>query len=112
MATIALLYVILTLVIGLVAMFKTSFLIGLAILGGPLAAITATGGIVLGVRSPGDAVFRIGVGSFGLFLLGVAYWLSTKFSVGLFGLYVPGLWWTALGAFLGISWGLKGQPVP
>ena len=99
-------YLVVSFVIAVSTMIGTGFWVGLSILAAPLVSITAVGGVVVGLRSKGIG-YRIGTTGFGLLLLLLAYWLSTKFSLTLFGNHVTGLVWTGIGGLLGVGWGFK-----
>lgn len=104
------LYLLVGLVVGMATMIKSSFVIGLYILGASVSSIIGSGGTILGLRSR-DAAYRIGSPILGVALLAGAYWLSARFSIHIFDWHISGLAWTITGAVLGIYWGLSSKPL-
>jgi hypothetical protein len=106
---ITLAYLVISFVCGIGAMLNFSVITGLIIWGASSLAVVGTGGTILGARSRG-AVYTVGSVLFGLALFALTYWLSTKFSIGLFGVKLSGLVWCLIGCAVGVWWGLSGHP--
>lgn len=102
-------YLGLSLFCGAGAMFHHSIITGLTIWGASALAPIATGYTVAGARADG-ATYKVGSILFGLALLALPYWLSTKFSIGLSGANVSGLTWCLFGCAVGAFWGLNSSP--
>jgi hypothetical protein len=104
-----LIYILLSFFCGAGAMLHYSVVTGLIIWAASCLAVVAMGGTILGARSHGG-VFTIGSVIFGCALLALTYWLSGKFSVGLFHYNISGLSWCLIGCAVGAWWGFKSRP--
>lgn len=107
----ALIYCFLSFFCGIGAMFHTSVATGLIIWGGSWLSVVATGGAIYGARSRSGLGKLISIAFLGVTLC-VAYWLSTKFSIGVFGYSITGLVWCLIGCAIGAWWGLTDRVVP
>jgi hypothetical protein len=96
---------------GVGAMMHYSVLTGFIIWATSALSVIATGGTIVGARSRG-AVYTVGSVTFGLVLLALTYWLTTKFSLTIFQWHLSGLTWALIGCAIGCWWGWATKPEP
>jgi hypothetical protein len=94
-------YVIASVVLTAGMVFRGDIWNSLCLGGTSLLALVAAGGLKFGILW-GDRAQKIGVPLVACVLLVLAFWLSSGFSVELFGYQLSGLMWAAAGAVIGL----------
>jgi hypothetical protein len=88
-------YVVASAAIAITAGMGAGFWVALHVGGGSLLALSAGGGLRASLR--GDRTQKIAGSLIALGILGLALWVSEGFSARLFGIYISGPIWAAIG---------------
>jgi len=94
-------YFIISIILAVASFFRTGTSVALCLFGTSMISLVAAGGLKFGILW-GDRAQKIGVPLVAILLLGFAYWLSSGFSVQIFGYQLSGLTWGIIGAVIGL----------